>query len=212
MGLKGSWRAPTWKALFSSLIIVGFYYALLYWLRHYYVDFAFHIPGFAVYMLGYIIALLFYFRLNNSYYRWNDGYKSIAYLRANMDTFTMKTNAYLLGFPEDQKYLGNMMKNFARSMRDIVRDFQDPHKMIEAEKKATEALTSDMAPKGPVFMDSGVDVVEDADGDSDDESDIDMDGVGMKVTFNGELDFNAQKETFEKEFIITSATTTEINI
>ena len=140
MGLKGSWRAPTWKALFSSLIIVGFYYALLYWLRHYYVDFAFHIPGFAVYMLGYIIALLFYFRLNNSYYRWNDGYKSIAYLRANMDTFTMKTNAYLLGFPEDQKYLGNMMKNFARSMRDIVRDFQDPHKMIEAEKGLSDKI------------------------------------------------------------------------
>lgn len=140
MGLKGSWRAPTWKALFSSLIIVGFYYALLYWLRHYYVDFAFHIPGFAVYMLGYIIALLFYFRLNNSYYRWNDGYKSIAYLRANMDTFTMKANAYLLGFPEDQKYLGNMMKNFARSMRDIVRDFQDPHKMIEAEKGLSDKI------------------------------------------------------------------------
>jgi ion channel-forming bestrophin family protein len=133
MGLKGSWRAPTWKALFSSLILVGIYYAFLYWLKHYYIDFSFHIPGFSVYMLGYVIALLFYFRLNNSYYRWNDGYKSIAYLRANVDTFTMKVNVYLSGQPEQQKYLGSMMKNFARSMRDIVRNFQDPHHMIEAE-------------------------------------------------------------------------------
>lgn len=142
MGLKGSWRAPTWKALFSSLIIVGAYYTLLYWLRHYYVDFEFHIPGFAVYMLGYVIALLFYFRLNNSYYRWNDGYKSIAYLRANMDTFTMKVNAYLNGHIEDQKYLGTMMKNFARAMRDIVRNFQDPKNMIEAETDFTAKISN----------------------------------------------------------------------
>lgn len=142
MGLKGSWRAPTWKALFSTLILVSGYYGLLYWLRHYYVDFEFHIPGFSVYMLGYVIALLFYFRLNNSYYRWNDGYKSIAYLRANMDTFTMKVNAYLAGHPEDQKYLGTMMKNFARSMRDIVRNFQDPKNMIEAESGFMSKITN----------------------------------------------------------------------
>jgi two-component system response regulator HydG len=83
----------------------------------------------------------------------------------------------------------------------------DLEKMIEAEKKAAESQASGVAPKGPVFMDSGVDVVEDVEGDSDDESDIDMDGVGMKVTFNGELDFNAQKETFEKEFIIKALKT-----
>jgi ion channel-forming bestrophin family protein len=133
-GLKGSFRTPTWKALFSSVVLVSGYYSLLYWLRHYYVDFVFHIPGFAIYMLGYIIALLFYFRLNNSYYRWNDGYKAITYLRANMDTFTIKIKAYLSYMPEEQRYLGSMMKNFARSMRDIVRDFQDPKNMIEAEK------------------------------------------------------------------------------
>jgi ion channel-forming bestrophin family protein len=141
MGLKGSWSAPTWRALFSSLLLVSGYYLLLYWLRHYYVDFEFHIPGFAVYMLGYVIALLFYFRLNNSYYRWNDGYKSITYLRANMDTFTMKVNAYLVGLPEDQKYLGTMMKNFARAMRDIVRNFQDPKNMINAEHGFQEKIS-----------------------------------------------------------------------
>jgi ion channel-forming bestrophin family protein len=133
-GLKGAWSTPTWKALLSSVLLVSVYYALLYWLRHYYVDFAFHVPGFAVYMLGYIIALLFYFRLNNSYYRWNDGYKAITYLRANMDTFTMKIRAYLPDLPDEQAFLGAMMKNFARSMRDIVRSFQDPKNMIEAER------------------------------------------------------------------------------
>src|SRR5689334_22690982 len=120
VGLRGAFSSPTWKALFSSLVLVSIYYSLLYWLRHYYVDFVFHIPGYAIYMLGYIIALLFYFRLNNSYYRWNDGYKSITYLRANMDTFTMKVNTYLAGNSTDQRYLATMMKNFARSMRDIV--------------------------------------------------------------------------------------------
>lgn len=141
-GLKGAWSTPTWKALLSSVALVSGYYLLLYWLRHYYVDFTFHIPGFAVYMLGYIIALLFYFRLNNSYYRWNDGYKAITYLRANMDTFTMKINTYLAGHEEDQRYLANMMKNFARSMRDIVRNFQDPKNMIEAEKGMMAKLTN----------------------------------------------------------------------
>lgn len=142
LGLRGSWRAPTWKALFSSMVLVSGYYALLYWLRHFYVDFEFHIPGFAVYMLGYVIALLFYFRLNNSYYRWNDGYKSLAYLRANMDAFTMKANAYLANHPADQQYLAIMMKNFARSMRDIVRNFQDPKNMIEAEHGFMAKITN----------------------------------------------------------------------
>jgi len=83
----------------------------------------------------------------------------------------------------------------------------DLEKMIEAEKKSADTQSS-VASKGPIFMDSGVDVAEDADSDSDEESDdIDMDGVGMKVTFNGELDFNAQKETFEKEFIIKALKT-----
>ncbi len=83
----------------------------------------------------------------------------------------------------------------------------DLEKMIEAEKKSAEVQSSNST-KGPVFMDSGVDVVEDAESESDDESeDIDMDGAGMKVTFNGELDFNAQKEVFEKEFIIKALKT-----
>lgn len=80
----------------------------------------------------------------------------------------------------------------------------DLEKMIEAEKKAAE--TQSLTSKGPVFMDSGVDVAEDVDADEESD-DIDMDGVGMKVTFNGELDFNAQKEVFEKEFIIKALKT-----
>jgi putative membrane protein len=132
-GLKGAFRTPTWRALGSSLVIVFFYYAFLYFLVNYYVDFEFHIPGFVVYMLGYVIAILFYFRLNNSYYRWNDGYKSLAYLRANSDSFTMKVCSYLKEYPPEIYYLTSMMKNFARAMRDIVRDFQDAKNMIEPE-------------------------------------------------------------------------------
>lgn len=80
----------------------------------------------------------------------------------------------------------------------------DLEKMIEQEKKANEALTS----KGPVFMDSGVDILEDAEGDSEDDSeDIELENTGMKLSFNGELDFNAQKEVFEKEFIIKALKT-----
>ena len=133
-GLKGSFKTPTWKALFSSLIIVFTYYAFLYFLVTRYVDFDFHIPGFVVYTLGYVIALLFYFRLNNSYYRWNDGYKAISYLRANSDSFSMKVSAYLKDHPHEIQFLISMMKNYARAMRDIVRDFQNAKDMIEAEK------------------------------------------------------------------------------
>jgi ion channel-forming bestrophin family protein len=133
VGLKGTFRAPTWRALWSSLVIVFIYYFILRLLAERYFDFSFHIPGFVVYMLGYVIAILFYFRLNNSYYRWNDGYKSLAYLRANADSLTMKVRAYLKDHPEEIHYLTSMMKNFARAMRDIVRNFQDPKGMIEAQ-------------------------------------------------------------------------------
>jgi len=134
VGLKGAFRTPTWRALFSSLAIVFVYYAFLYFLVTQYVDFNFQIPGFVVYMLGYVIAILFYFRLNNSYYRWNDGYKALTYLRANADTFSMKIRAYLEDYPEEILFLSSMMKNYARAMRDIVRDFQDAKGMIEPEK------------------------------------------------------------------------------
>lgn len=81
----------------------------------------------------------------------------------------------------------------------------DLGKMIEAEKKSADESSS-VTTRGPVFMDSGVDVTEEL--DSDDESDdVDMDSMGMKVTFNGELDFNVQKEMFEKEFIIKALKT-----
>lgn len=132
-GLKGAFRAPTWRALASSLLIVFCYYTFLYILEDRYVNFNVHMPGFVIYMLGYFIALLFYFRLNNSYYRWNDGYKSLAYLRANADTFSMKIRTFLKDHPEEIAYLSAMMKNYARSMRDIVRDFQDAKVLIEAE-------------------------------------------------------------------------------
>jgi len=132
-GLKGAFRTPTWRALLSSLVIVFVYYAFLYFLVTQYVDFDFQIPGFVVYMLGYVIAILFYFRLNNSYYRWNDGYKSLTYLRANTDTFSIKIRTYLKDYPEEIQFLASMMKNYARAMRDIVRDFQDAKGMIEPE-------------------------------------------------------------------------------
>lgn len=78
----------------------------------------------------------------------------------------------------------------------------DLEKMIEQEKKVADPAQSQ---KGPVFMDSGVDVSDDSDADGDDDSDeID---TGMKLSFNGELDFNAQKEVFEKEFIIKALKT-----
>ena len=82
----------------------------------------------------------------------------------------------------------------------------DLEKMIEQEKHANQELQTS---KGPVFMDSGIDVDDDAESesDSDQAGDSEMDGAGMKVTFNGELDFNAQKEVFEKEFIIKALKT-----
>ncbi len=134
MGLKGAFSTSTWRSLFSSLVIVFIYYGFLYFLVTQHVDFDFEIPGFVVYMLGYVIAILFYFRLNNSYYRWNDGYKSITYLRANADTFSMKIRTYLKDHPTEIQFLATMMMNYARGMRDIVRNFQDAKSMMEPER------------------------------------------------------------------------------
>lgn len=64
---------------------------------------------------------------------------------------------------------------------------------------------------GPVFIDSGSDIeteVANADLDSlDNDGDSEFEDSGMKVTFNGDLDFNVQKEAFEKEFIIKALRT-----
>ena len=95
-GLKGAFKTPTWKSLYSSLVFVFFFYLFLYILATRFVDFEFHIPGFVVYSLGYVIAILFYFRLTNSYYRWNDGNKTLAYLKVYADSFSMKVSVYLI--------------------------------------------------------------------------------------------------------------------
>ncbi len=80
----------------------------------------------------------------------------------------------------------------------------DLEKMIEQEKKQNDPQSN----KGPVFVDTGIDIADDADGDTDEDSDdISIENTGMKLSFNGELDFNAQKEVFEKEFIIKALKT-----
>ncbi len=93
--LRHAFRTPTVKALALSVFITLGYYTFLYYIFEHHYNSDFFIPDFVVYALGYIIALLFYFRLNASYYRWNDGAKSLAYLRANSETFIMKAKTYL---------------------------------------------------------------------------------------------------------------------
>ena len=138
--LKGAFKTPTWRALLSSLFFVSIYYTFLYVLASRFVNFEFHIPGFVVYSLGYVIAILFYFRLNSSYYRWYDGNKTLAYLKANADSFSMKASAYLNEKPNESRFLNSMMKNFCRGVRDIVRNFQDASAMIEAEQGLIKKL------------------------------------------------------------------------
>ncbi len=82
----------------------------------------------------------------------------------------------------------------------------DLEKLIEQEKRVADSVSNS---KGPVFMDSGLDVSADSntDGDVDVDEESDEIDTGMKLSFNGELDFNAQKEVFEKEFIIKALKT-----
>lgn len=75
--------------------------------------------------------------------------------------------------------------------------------MIEIEKRSLELEAKG---PGPVFVDSGVDVDDSSENDEMGE-DVEGDQSGMRVTFNGDLDFNAQKEVFEKEFIIKALKT-----
>jgi DNA-binding NtrC family response regulator len=88
----------------------------------------------------------------------------------------------------------------------------DLDKLIEQEKvneTKSQSASSSASTKAPVYVDSGKDASDeemDLEGSDDLDSD-EEDMVGMKVTFNGELDFNAQKEVFEKEFIIKALKT-----
>lgn len=88
----------------------------------------------------------------------------------------------------------------------------DLDKLIEQEKAnetKSQSAGSVGSAKAPIYVDSGKDAGDeemDLEGSDDLDSDDD-DVVGMKVTFNGELDFNAQKEVFEKEFIIKALKT-----
>jgi ion channel-forming bestrophin family protein len=128
--LKYAFQSSTWKALLPSLVLVSGYYALLYFIIDTFLNVDFLIPGFVVYSLGYVIAILFYFRLNNSYYRWMEGIKSMAYLRANAESFVIKAKAYLGLEHPDLKFLIVMKKNHYRALRDTVRGFNNPIGMI----------------------------------------------------------------------------------
>lgn len=82
--------------------------------------------------------------------------------------------------------------------------------LIDIDKLVEEEKVNETKPvsKGPVFVDSGKDVMdEDADLEASDDVDSEDAETGMTVTFNGDLDFNVQKEAFEKEFIIKALKT-----
>jgi ion channel-forming bestrophin family protein len=129
--MRYAFRTPTWKALSLSLALITAYYLSLYYLVNNIFDFDFQIPGFVIYSLGYVIAILFYFRLNNSYYRWNDGSKAMAQLRSLNESFVIKATTYLPDDHEAVNFLSVMVKNHYRSLRDLVRGFQNPKNMIE---------------------------------------------------------------------------------
>jgi putative membrane protein len=123
-------RSPVIARLGLSVLLILGYYVLIHFIQTNVTNLDFVVPGFMVYVFGYVIALLFYFRLGNSYYRWYDGLKSMTYLRANAESFSMKVRSTLNGNTEQEKYLLAMMINFYRSVRDKVRGIQDPERLI----------------------------------------------------------------------------------
>lgn len=123
-------RSPVIARLGLSILLILCYYVLIYFIQNYITNLDFVVPGFMVYVFGYVIALLFYFRLGNSYYRWYDGLKSMTYLRANAESFSMKVRGSLKNDPVEVKYLLAMSINFYRSVRDKVRGIQDPDRLI----------------------------------------------------------------------------------
>jgi ion channel-forming bestrophin family protein len=131
--LKVARRTQTIRLMTLSVVLISIYYAVLYVTHEYFFDFDFKIPDFIIYSLGYVIAILFYFRLGNSYYRWFDGLKSLASLRSNSDSFSIKVSTYLKDHRPEVKFLVILMKDYYRSVRDIVRGFQNPKAMIEPE-------------------------------------------------------------------------------
>lgn len=89
----------------------------------------------------------------------------------------------------------------------------DLDKLIEQEKVNESRSVNGKIMNSPVYVETGKDVADDEDTsvgediEGDDLGDGDSDDIGMKVTFNGDLDFNLQKEAFEKEFIIKALKT-----
>ena len=132
---KYAFRSSTWRALLLSIILLSLYYTFLYFAVDTFLNADFFIPGFVVYSLGYVIAILFYFRLNNSYYRWMDGVKSMAYLRANAESFIIKVKTYLGQHHRDFAFLIAMKKNHYRALRDSVRGFNNPKGMIRTSQE-----------------------------------------------------------------------------
>jgi len=128
--LKLAHRSPVIARLALSIVLILGYYVLIHFIQANITNLDFVVPGFMVYVFGYVIAMLFYFRLGNSYYRWYDGLKSMTYLRANAESFSMKVRSTLRGDTEQEKYLLAMMINFYRSVRDKVRGIQDPERLI----------------------------------------------------------------------------------
>jgi len=147
--LRLAHRSPVIARLALSILLVVGYYVLVHFIQTNITNLDFVVPGFMVYVFGYVIALLFYFRLGNSYYRWYDGLKSMTYLRANAESFSMKVRSTLRGDTEEEKFLMAMMINFYRSVRDKVRGVQDPERLIPQGNLSKDYLkTLDDMPSG----------------------------------------------------------------
>jgi len=138
--LRHAFRTPTVRALALSVFLTLGYYTFLYYIFEYHYNSDFFMPDFVIYTMGYIIALLFYFRLNSSFYRWNDGAKSLAYLKANAETFLMKSRIYLGEDSEDVHFFHIMIGNHYKALRDMLRDIRKTRDLVEPEPGYNEKM------------------------------------------------------------------------
>lgn len=105
----------------------------------------------------------------------------------------------------------NLTEALENLQRDIARQAQEIQKMASssAVKSMIEAKANSSLNEENENADDDMDDNNNSESVADDSEgeDSDSSSTGMTVSFNGELDFNAQKEAFEKEFIIKALKT-----
>ncbi|MDX2194867.1 MAG: bestrophin family ion channel [Cytophagales bacterium] len=115
-------KTKTWVVLFTSMVFVAIYVAILVYLDQGVFNLHFKPDPFIFSLLGLVLGLLLVFRTNTAYERWWEGRKILGGMVNNLRNLALKLNAYLPDNDlESRVFLANLIGCFPIAMKEHLR-------------------------------------------------------------------------------------------